>query len=101
MAASVIHVEPVQKAVRVWFRAAKIGISACLRSYGAIAETWRWHAGSGGGCGLAIVVGDNLQPVCKLHSLNDLWQLLWAIEAAPGLLRALEKFEDHRKCRLV
>ena len=40
-------------------------------------------------------VGDDLAPVGKLHTSNDLWQLVVAVKATPGLLRAFDQLEDH------
>jgi hypothetical protein len=43
----------------------------------------------GGGLGLKVVwLGDDLAPVSKLHTSNDLWQLVVTVETAPGFLRA-------------
>ena len=39
-------------------------------------------------------LGDNFEPVGKLHTLDDLWQLVVAIELAPGFLRAVDQLED-------
>ena len=44
---------------------------------------------------------DHFEPVGKLHTLDDLWQLVVAIELAPGFLRAVDQLEDQGKRRLV
>ena len=40
-------------------------------------------------------VGDDLAPVGKLHTSNDLSHLVVAVKATPGLLRAFDQLEDH------
>ena len=37
----------------------------------------------------------------KLHTLDDLWQLVVAIELAPGFLGGIDRLEDQGKRRLV
>ena len=50
----------------------------------------------GGGCGLTVGrLGDDLDPVGEFHTLNDLWQLVVAVEPAPAFLRAVDQLEDH------
>ena len=44
---------------------------------------------------------DNFEPVSKLHTLDDLWQLVVAIELAPGFLGGIDQLEDQGKRRLV
>jgi len=48
-----------------------------------------------------VIDGVDLKPVGEFHTLNDLWQLLRAVETAPGFLGALDKLEDHRERRFV
>ena len=40
-------------------------------------------------------LSDDLAPVGKLHTSNDLWQLVMAVKATPGLLRAFDQLEHH------
>ena len=40
-------------------------------------------------------LSDDLAPVGKLHTSNNLWQLVVAVKAAPGLLRAFDQLEHH------
>ena len=44
---------------------------------------------------------DDLDPVSEPHTLDQFWQLVMAVEAAPIFLRAFDKLEDHGKRRLV
>ena len=46
-------------------------------------------------------LGDDLAPVSKLHTSNDLWQLVVAVKATPSLLRAFDQLEHHGERRLV
>ena len=55
-------------------------------------------------------LSDDLAPVGKLHTSNDLWQLVVAVKATPSLLRALTslntmasavRFERHPFERIV
>src|SRR5215217_797514 len=65
---------------------------------GAIAEFWRWPAGSGdGGLGLGgRRVGGDLDPVGESDTLNELGQLVVAIEPAPAFLGGIDQLEHHR-----
>src|ERR1700739_4849542 len=62
-----------------------------------IADFWLWPEGSGGGdLGLKVAwLSDDLAPVGKLHTSNDLWQLVVAVKATPGLLRPFDQLEHH------
>ena len=44
---------------------------------------------------------DDLDSVVELHTLDDLWQLVVAAEAAPAFLRSLDQLEDHGERGLV
>jgi hypothetical protein len=46
-------------------------------------------------------IADDLDPVSELHSLDQFWQLVLAVDPAPTLLGALDKLEDHGERRLV
>ena len=47
-------------------------------------------------------IADDLDPVSELHTLDQFWQLVMAVDAAPIFLRAFDdKLEDHGKRRLV
>lgn len=46
------------------------------------------------------LAGD-LEPVDELHTLDDFWQMVVAVETAPTLLRALDQFEHHGERGLV
>jgi hypothetical protein len=37
----------------------------------------------------------DLEPIDKLYALDDLWQLVMAIEPSPGFLRTVDQLEDH------
>ena len=39
--------------------------------------------------------GEDFDPVGELHTLDQFWQLVVAVDAAPTLLGALDKLEDH------
>jgi hypothetical protein len=68
----------------------------------AIAEFWRWREGSGGGLGLRHGrIADDLNPLSELHTLDQFWQLVVAVDPAPTLLGALDKLEDHGERSLV
>jgi hypothetical protein len=58
--------------------------------------------GSGGGLGLRRgLLGGDLDAVGELHTLDHLWQLIVAVEAAPAFLCGLDEFEDHGERGLV
>jgi hypothetical protein len=40
-------------------------------------------------------LGDDVARVGELHTSNDLWQLVVAVKAMPGLLRAFDQLEHH------
>jgi hypothetical protein len=40
-------------------------------------------------------------PVSELHTLDQFWQLVVAVDPAPAFLRALDKLEDHGERGLV
>ena len=44
---------------------------------------------------------DDFEPIGKLHTLDDLWQLVVTVELAPVFLRALDQLEDRGKRGLV
>ena len=44
---------------------------------------------------------DDLDPVSEPHTLDQFWQLVMAVDAAPIFVRAFDKLEDHGKRRLV
>ena len=45
--------------------------------------------------------GDDLDSVGKLHTCDQLWQLVVAIEATPAFLCGLDELEHHRERGLV
>jgi hypothetical protein len=68
----------------------------------AIAEFWRRPEGSGGGLGLRQGrMADDLDPVSELHTLDQFWQLVVAVDPTPTLLGALDQLEDHGERGLV
>ena len=46
-------------------------------------------------------IADDLDPVSELHTVDQFWQLVMAVDAAPIFVRAFDKLEDHGKRRLV
>ena len=46
-------------------------------------------------------IADDLDPVSELHTLDQFWQLVMAVDAAPTFLRAIDKLEDHGERSLV
>ena len=46
-------------------------------------------------------MADDLDPVSELHTLDQFWQLVVAVDPAPTLLGALDKLEDHGERSLV
>ena len=44
---------------------------------------------------------DCLDAVCKLHTCDQLWQLVVALESSPAILRRLGELEDHGERGLV
>jgi hypothetical protein len=48
--------------------------------------------GSGGSLSLR---SEDLDSVCELHTLDDLWQLIVATEPAPASLRGFDQLEHH------
>ena len=50
---------------------------------------------------MAIRLCDDLAPIGELHTLDDFWQLIMAVEASPGLLRAVDQLEHHGERGLV
>ena len=40
-------------------------------------------------------IADHLDPVSEPDTLDQFWQLVVAVDAAPTLLGALDKLEDH------
>ena len=58
--------------------------------------------GSGGGLGLRRGrIADHLDPVSELDTLDQFWQLVMAVDAAPTFLGAFDKLEDHGERGLV
>ena len=47
------------------------------------------------------LLGGDLDAVGELHTLDHLWQLIVAVEAAPVFLWGLDELEDHGECGLV
>src|SRR3954453_15190071 len=80
-----------------------IAASGWAARTGAIAEFWRWPEGSGdGGLGLGgRWVGGDFDPVGESDTLNELGQLIVAIEPTPAFLRSIDQLEHHRQRRLV
>jgi hypothetical protein len=39
-------------------------------------------------------IGDDLDPVSEFHSLDQLWQLVVAVDPTPTFLGAFDKLED-------
>jgi hypothetical protein len=68
-----------------------------------MANFWRRPTGSGGGFlgWTAIRLCDDLAPIGELHTLDDFWRLIVAIEAPPGLLRGVDQPEHHGERSLV
>jgi hypothetical protein len=59
--------------------------------------------GSGGG-GLGLRGScpcSDLEPIDEFYALNDLWQLVVAIEPSPGFLRTVDQLEDHGEGGIV
>ena len=46
-------------------------------------------------------IADDLDPVSELHTLDQFWQLVVAVDPAPTLLGALDQLENHGERRLV
>ena len=46
-------------------------------------------------------LADYLDPVSEPHTLDQFWQLIVAVDAAPIFLGALDKLEDHDERGLV
>ena len=46
-------------------------------------------------------MADDLDPVSELHTLDQFWQLVVAVDPAPTLLSALDQLEDHGERGLV
>jgi hypothetical protein len=46
-------------------------------------------------------IADDLDPVSEPHTLDQVWQLVMAVDATPIFLRAVDKLEDHGKRGLV
>jgi hypothetical protein len=47
------------------------------------------------------LLGGDLDAVGELHTLDHLWQLIVAVEAAPAFLCGLDEFEDYGERGLV
>ena len=46
-------------------------------------------------------IADDLDPVSELHTLDQFWQLVMAVDPSPAFLRTLDKLENHGKGGLV
>src|SRR5208282_330399 len=46
-------------------------------------------------------LGGDLKSIDEFHTLDDLWQLVMAVEPAPAFLSALDQLEDHGERGLV
>ena len=46
-------------------------------------------------------IADDLDPVGEFHIQDQFWQLVVAVDAAPTLLGAFDKLEDHGQRGLV
>jgi hypothetical protein len=46
-------------------------------------------------------IADDLDPVSELHTMDQFWQLVMAVDPSPAFLRTLDKLENHGKGGLV